>query len=335
MKSNRLLVFLVVALIASSVVLGACQAAPSAGKAIELKMVDVFPDQPPGNIPVHLLMDKVREKSKGELTINLIGGPEAQPAADAPVAVQKGVIDMGRCLYGLVNSVVPGARGIYHMEISYKEFRKRAGDYVQAMFNKAGLYFLGPGVPLEQQTFLYHYTTKKRIAKPEDFAGLKIASPDPMFFPMLGALGAIPQMVALNEYFPAVQSGIVDGYNFSTEDVVGFGLHEVTKYCVDHPMVSSGSAIIINLDAWNKIPKDLQDIMIEAMVELENDYPAYYVKEVWEPARQQMKESGMEFVKFSPADAKRYVDIYRETMWATEFKDHPEIAPKLKELITK
>ena len=44
--------------------------------------------------PLKMFIDKVNEKSKGELVIQLVGGPEVVPGSEQPMAVKRGVVDM-------------------------------------------------------------------------------------------------------------------------------------------------------------------------------------------------------------------------------------------------
>jgi len=335
MKSRILLVLLAVTLVISSVALGACQ--PAAPKeAIVLRMVSFLPDRPPSNITWVHFINIVSEKAKGELVVKCIGGPETVAPPDAAGAVQKGVIEMADALWSLSDAVVPGIRCLTHMEVSYAGHRKKGGayDFVQGLCNKAGLFYLGQAKAVRPQSFLYLYTNK-RVEKPEDFAGLKMGTPSPLSIPYFKALGATPVVIPLHEYFTAVERGVVDGYVIGLEDVPGFGLDEVTKYLVDHPYASSPDGWIVNLDVWNGLPKKLQNVLIESAIEHENLFPDYYDREIGQPARQKMLAAGMEFLTFSPADAKRYHDMYREASWAAEIEKHPDIAPQLRALITK
>src|SRR4030042_6787293 len=56
-----------------------------------------------------LFIDRVNEKAKGELIINVRGGPEIIPAYDLAFAAQKGTIDMTMIPTGFLENLVPGA----------------------------------------------------------------------------------------------------------------------------------------------------------------------------------------------------------------------------------
>ncbi len=70
-------------------------ATQAATKAVTLKFVSFF-GRTAGTSAAssRLFVDTVKEKSKGALIINWVGGPEAIPPADQPAAVRDGVIDL-------------------------------------------------------------------------------------------------------------------------------------------------------------------------------------------------------------------------------------------------
>ena len=139
-------------------------------------MVIFLQDIPPGNFFTHLFMDKVREISNGKLVIRLIGGPEAIPATDAPAAVQRGSVDMANAMVAFADTLAPGVDMLGRAEYSPEELRKRGVvKYVQEMFSKSGIYYLGASSPSkpQDQTCIY---LKKEVKSIKDFKGLKIAA---------------------------------------------------------------------------------------------------------------------------------------------------------------
>ena len=45
---------------------------------------------------------------------------------------------------------------------------------------------------------------------------------------------------------------------------------------IDHPFSCGHTAILVNLDKWNSLPKHLQDLMNEVGVEIEEFEDAYW-----------------------------------------------------------
>jgi TRAP-type C4-dicarboxylate transport system substrate-binding protein len=341
MKAKILLLFLAILLTVPLVAFGACKAA-APGEAIVLKYVSFRPDRYPDNAFERLFIDKVNKRAKGELVIEHRGGPEVIAPTDIPKAVVSGAVDMAYCLGSLTDVISPGDRCLSLQEITPTELRARRAkgvDLLQELHRKAGVYYLGGNtlsVPSEGpvNSFLMLYGNK-RVEKLGDFAGMKLAAPSPGQLPFFKALGATLMVMGLQDQFSAVQSGVVDGYLTSAECVVSYGLLEVTKYVYDYAYAGGPGVFIVNLGVWDKLSEHLQSIMQKAAIETEEEYILTYNKEIYDPARKKMREAGMEFLKLPPDDAKKFFELYKETIWAAEMKAHPDVAPEIKKLITK
>ena len=340
---KKLLLVLATVIIVSTLIFGGCAtsapspatpspAAQSASEPINLKFVSFLTNVYPDNVFMNMFIDKVNEKAKGELVIQYIGGPEAIPQPDQAAAVQRGAVDMGDVFTGIVDGIAPGVGCMEHMEITLEEFRNNgAYDLAAGILMDAGIFFLGQGQPSKPQTKL-NYFSKPKIEKPEDFAGLKIALPNPAFVPFTEALGATPAIIGLPDYYTALERGTVDGYNLGMPGVLGFGLAEVTDYVIDEPYSSSGSIFIVNLDKWNALPKNLQDIMIQSAIEVEQEGVGVWDKLLVE-LKSQLEKDGVEYIKFSPADSAKFHAIYKGATWGMLKGRYPDIAPKFEKLI--
>jgi len=189
---------------------------------------------------------------------------------------------------------------------------------------------MGRGCPCPGPFF--YIFLNPRVETPYDMVGLKIQ--DGITDSFLRELGCVPVEVEFGEVYTAIERGTIDGWTFQFPGVSGFGWHEVTKYWIDHPFYMQDIITIMNLDKWNSLPKHLQDLVMEAQMQVERDYPAIYAQyEANE--RQKLMEAGMEPLTFSPADAEWYVKTAYEAAWAKEIEKHPEISPELKEWLTK
>ena len=277
-------------------------------------------------------IDRVNEKGKGELNINVRGGPETVAAFDLGVAVQKGTVDMACIPTAFFESLVPGADATRLSRLTEEEEQKGgANDFIQEMYEKGGMYYLGRQQPADQD-FFYMFLNK-RVEKPEDFVGLKLGG-STAFLAHFKGLGATPITLPMPEYYPAMERGVVDGITTSLHMWAGYGGHEVTKYMIDHPFYKNTVAVIVNLKAWNGLPRHLQELMIECMREAQEVWPAWAAK-AWKKEKQKMRDGGVELITFSPDVARWFVETAFEEAWKDEEKRFGEVIPKLKKLITK
>ena len=84
------------------------------------------------------------------------------------------------------------------------------------------------------------------------------------------AQGAVPAEIAPAEQYTALQRGTVDGIVYPFYCGVSYKLYEVVKYASWPPMyVVSAHHLLVNLDAWNSLPKEYQDILKEEAHKME------------------------------------------------------------------
>jgi len=305
---------------------------PPAKEPIVLKLVAYIPDFYPGNLWTNMFIDKVNEKAKGELTIEWAGGPEAVPVTDAPASVQMGTIDMANGVYSFVPAPATAVECVCWSEISYSDFRKNgAYDLTQQLFNQVNIFYLGHSYPTGANRASAFFSNVK-IEKPEDFAGLRVALMGPEMLSTCEALNAIPQVMPFTDYYTAMERGTVDTLWLGVPGLLDFNIQEVAQYMIDERVGTGSGCFIINLDKWNELSKNLQDIMIEAAVEVEEEGIDVF-NQVDAEVLQTAKDAGMEIIKFSPADSERMHNIHKDAVWEWIIDKYPEYGPKFEDLI--
>jgi TRAP-type C4-dicarboxylate transport system substrate-binding protein len=335
MKTKRLFTLLCATLVVLIVVVIPLMAtcAPAPGP-IVLKMVGFkMKDGLLEDTNVGMLMDEVRKGSKGELAIEFVGGPDVMTPFDQAMAVKRGVFQMAVVPASFYIPLVPGAEMMVASSISPDEERKvGVYDLLLEMHVKAGLFYLGKAssakVP-EMMIFL-----NKPIKTPGDLKGLRIGGMAPGPAPAIAALGAVFSVVPVPDQYIAIEKGIVNGLFTSRVTFVELKLQEVAKATIDHPFFMGMALTIVNLDAWNKLPKHLQDVLIEAQKASEIKWADEHAR-LQAKLDQTMKDARVQFVKFSPPDAAWYLDTIYNGFWDAQKKKYPEVGPKFMELLKK
>ena len=78
------------------------------------------------------------------------------------------------------------------------------------------------------------------------------------------ALGANPIPMNFTEVFTAMQNGTIDGFSSGISAVIDQKWHQVTKYCSITNDTWSPVAVMINRDFFNRLPPDLQEVVLSA-----------------------------------------------------------------------
>lgn len=103
------------------------------------------------------------------------------------------------------------------------------------------------------------------IRKPDDLKGLKIRTMEnPAHMEMVKALGARPTPIPWGELYTALQQKVVDGQENPVSLILSAKLYEVQKYLILDGHLYSIDFTFINDAFFNKLPKDLQQLVLTA-----------------------------------------------------------------------
>jgi len=106
----------------------------------------------------------------------------------------------------------------------------------------------------------------KEVNSLEDMKGLKIRLPG-LAGEVMNRIGASAVNLPGSEIFTAMETGVIDATDWvGPYNDLAFGLHQVAKYYYS-PAWNEPSAILegtVNLEAWQALPEDLQQVVIQA-----------------------------------------------------------------------
>lgn len=110
----------------------------------------------------------------------------------------------------------------------------------------------------------YNLTSKKPIVNLDDFKGLKIASIGAYHPKILKDAGATATAMPVGERYEALSSGIVEAEFLPWDISYAYKFHEINKHVTWVDMGSNMPVVLtVNRDFWNRLPPDLQDLMLQ------------------------------------------------------------------------
>lgn len=304
----------------------------SGDKKYKIKAITAFPKNHAVLVAVvPELIKRVKEKSGGRLEINWIGGPEVVKGFDQAEALRSGMIDM--VLYiptSWMKSVLPivDAKGL--SEFTAPEEREN-GAYAlwQDTFRTVNIEHLG----FWSTSLKFQLYTVDKISNFDDLKG-KTIRVMPLYAPFIKATGASPITMAPPELYTALQRKVVDGYIWLEFGSVTSGWNEVVNYMTT-PVIFRGEATAaVNLDKFQKLPQDLQDLLHETMAEMEL-YDIEQMNRMVKEEKETMIKGGMEVIELPETDAKKFTTMSQDITWQTIIDRNPELGPKFRELTTK
>lgn len=175
----------------------------------------------------------------------------------------------------------------------------------------------------------------KKIETPYDLAGLKYGASSTHIKGFAEVLGMTFVFTRFPDIYTGIERGVFDAFSLPPGTYTALGIEDIVKYMVDHYYLRSNIAHIMSLEKWNSLPPHLQDLMLDTIADLESELAEFLIDQD-NLSRQIMLDAGVEFIKFSPADAEWYVsNSYRaERKRLTGAYPNPEVL-QLADLLSK
>jgi len=306
---------------------------PAPTQAIEIKAVTFLPGMSFKAKLFKQFCDKVNEAANGELTINILGGPEVIGQPEMGDAVSNGVVQMTMMPPSFFEGRFMEASLLLLSRITYEEeVKSGVHEMLQTFYNdKANVYFLGRMCGSNEPSWLTH--ANKEVNKPQQLAGLTVGANGPMVLPVTKALNMDLKSVPLSEAYTALERGLVDGWLAPASGILPTSAQEQIKYGIDHPYFTDHVVMVINLDTWKKLPANLQKLLQDTQASMAPELGRLNDEDEAK-ARKIFADAGVKYIKFSPDDAKSYLDTIYNAMWDDFTKKMPDTAPEIRKLIS-
>ena len=300
----------------------------SANAQTEIKAVSFLPKDHKLCAMIPVWIDRVNTALKGTVKVTWLGGPEVMAPFNQPEAVRKGLFQLGFMPAAYYGSLPPEADAISLSQLDFKQERAKGGlfDYMVERHKKINMMLLGTW--LYDSFYLY---VSKPVSKLDDLKGRRMRT-GAKYDKMMKALGMVPVTMEFGETYTGLQRGVVEGFGWPTIGPRDFGWLDSVKYIIDIPFYArQNTFILMNLEMWNKIPKDSQDKIMDITVKFEQDMKAYFDKAI-ETERKEMDKVGVKRIKLSPAETKRYLDAANNSAWEDLEKKVPDQVKTLQKL---
>ncbi len=278
---------------------------------------------------VDWFIDRVNQRGGNVgLKVKFLGGPEIFPAFEGAEAVGKGLADIGYLASVYYTGIIPEAEAWKLFRVTPEVERANGARAILDDVHRKKLN-LTVMHRVDINDFFHLWLNVKRD-KP-DLSGLRLRS-TPAYDSFIKALGGVPVATAGPEAYSAVERGVVQGYGFPPLEVKFRKMEGITKYIWGPPFYASPTVQLMNADKWNKLHPAQRDLLTAISVEIEKDSARVW-KDAYNSAMKYFVEQAkLEWVKFSPADEKYFLDTASGAGWEGIIAKSPDIGAKLKAL---
>ena len=256
---------------------------------------------------------RVEEASKGQIKIVYYPNAALCSGADQFKSVAMGTVDMTDLLSDYTVGEID-MLGIGCMPRAL-DWRKSHiyGEKARDMLTKR----------LDEENVVYLYTygiggndfylKKGEDNKPIPFKGLKTRSSGIFPIMTIEALGGNPVQMSTGEIYMSVETGLIDAAATSILTWSANNLYEVLPVICDFGFGPAWSAPVINKDAFSRLPKDLQKVMLDIAKEFAPTATKMIDDKRTELINSAVKDKNCRVLKISDVDMKKIDDILAAT----------------------
>jgi TRAP-type C4-dicarboxylate transport system substrate-binding protein len=327
---------------------GASAGDQAADKTYELNFCYFGPEVvPPGHWSAEAAK-RIEEKTNGKVKIKNYYTESLLKYNDVITGTASGVTDIGFVDGGCLNGASLSLNCIFQryiaaapsQEASTKAFRELINTIpeLNEELAKKNLRWVSimslPGEHL--------HTVKKEVRVPADIVGMKVNCVGEIA-DWFKCMGAAPVQGTTAVFYMNLERGVVEAIWSFWGMMEGFKLYEVTNYHTVFGTNGSNLGVmgfLVNLDTWNSLPKEYQDVIVEAY-DWAGDNIIVAMAAEEKAAIESATKKGSTFVNLTPEELKLLADtmapVNKAWIKATEAKGLPaqKTFDKLMELIDK
>lgn len=277
------------------------------------------------------MQKEANAKYPGELKMDYKGGGEVISTQEQVEAVRTGVIDMVFTASSYYTSIMPEIDTMSLTQMRPWEERAAGVDkYLEKLHNqKANAHMLGR----VGTGSLFHLFLSKPIETVADLKGMKIRC-SPTTVPFMKSVGATPIAMPPPDIYTAMERGVVDGYILPPATIRDFGLVKPSKFMVFPGFYEPCQFVLMNLDAWKKLPKHLQEMLDKGAEEMAH-YEIKNISDQFDRELVEFKKEGMTFIKLPKPEAEKFSKAAADALYGVVSAKAPVEAKTLLEMITK
>lgn len=278
---------------------------------ITIRVGNIYNESTTHGQALNLFRDEIEEKSGGAITVDMYHGGTLGSEQDHIQAQKEGSVELifsgtagiglyvpdtavFECFYAFedIDQIIEAVESLYD---------DLDGACQAQGFKLLGCFFDGPRQIL----------SNKKIESIEDLNGLKLRAPGSnIYVNSITALGAQAISMPLGDVYTSLQTGAIDAMEGTMDTITQQKFYEQGTYLILDSHVFQPLFVTYNLDAWDKLSEDTQNLILECVADAE----ALQIElhdGVLEEEYQMCKDANIEFVEL--ADRDKWVEAVADT----------------------
>lgn len=173
--------------------------------------------------------------------------------------------------------------------------------------------------------------TKKPVRTMSDWKGLLVWVANPVEANSIQALSASPVNLSFFDGYPALEKGTVDaGVGVNPTGVWNFKWYEAIRNITVSNMFGTSGYVYINLDAFNNMPKEIQNLLLAESKRCENEL-RQYLTQYAKDSLIELEKVGVNVYYLPDSERAKWIDATRPVIDKFYSQIGPEDAKKIED----
>ncbi len=309
MKSKSLKRFVLVCMVLFTIALVACGGEPApdntaAGndngyEEITIRYGNLYNEDTTQGLALNKTKEIIESQSGGNIKVDIFHGGVLGSEKDHIQAQKDGSLELLFSGTAGIGLYVP-ATAVFESWYSFESIEQMdeavmsLWDDLDKAFQQQGFKMLGAFYDGPRQIL-----SNKKINSLEDVQSLKLRAPGaPIYVNSITALGAQAISMPLGDVYTSLQTGAVDAMEGTIDLITQQKFYEQGTYIIEDAHVFQPLFITYNLDSWNELSPQAQELIQEAVKESSEYQQKIYAENVGKQ-RDDLIAAGIEFLSVS------------------------------------
>jgi len=159
----------------------------------------------------------------------------------------------------------------------------------------------------------YHIILRQPIGPSGDLSSRKIRA-TPTYLPVIKMLGGVGVVLPPSDIYTALEKGTVDGAAWTILGILNYRWNEVVKYALRPSFGTMINPILMNRDAWNKLPEADRQLLLQEARKVEDAWYRQSAR-LWQEEEKGMIAKGMAMTQMGAAQKAKLSSTWEDGLF--------------------
>jgi TRAP-type C4-dicarboxylate transport system substrate-binding protein len=240
-----------------------------------------------------------------------------------------------------INGIKKIAPELEVLDVPFMFRNEKEVDYIyEKFFDEFEKYFEQRGFKLllfTEQGFIYWYSKNPDVKTFRDIGKTRVWAwkGERVMTSIAGILGTSPIYLQVPDVLSGLETGMIDSFQTSPMACLSLQWCKLVKVVINYPYRFEPGVVVVSKSAWDKIPKDLQDIILSIFKSIQKE-ASKKIRQGQAESLEKLRKMGVKFVTPPQEDIEWFRKECQEKLWHSKDAGYPhELLKKVSDELEK